>query len=327
MYLNTLSTFLHEHSMASRLFLFIVLLFCNNLLHAQLRVRDTRVENLTHPISLDTKQPRFSWKIESRERGIMQSAYEIKVAESSDFLYANKLVWTSGKVSSDNSQWIEYTGKELLSGKNYWWQVRIWDNRGNVSDWTEPAFWRMGMLNESDWKAEWITVAEPEEAGQPSPVFRREFGLNSQVRSATLYITAHGLYEARLNGKSVGEAVLAPGWTAYQKRLQYQAYDVTALMNSDKNALSVTLGNGWWRGNIGFSGQRNFYGKDVALLCMLVIEFPDGNTAVISSDSGWKYTTNGPVRSSEIYHGETYNSGMTLPGADKPASTTRTGNR
>ncbi|MFM8484701.1 MAG: alpha-L-rhamnosidase N-terminal domain-containing protein, partial [Bacteroidota bacterium] len=254
--------------------------------------------------------PRFGWKILSEERGVVQEAYEIKVAESSDFLFANKLIWTSGKVTSSASQWIEYSGKELQSGRKYWWQVRVWDNRGNVSAWTEPAFWRMGILNESDWKGGWITVAEPEDSTQPSPMFRREFGLNQQVRSATLYITAHGLYEAQINGKRVGDAFLAPGWTAYQKRLQYQVFDVTPLMNRDKNAIGVTLGSGWWRGNIGFSGQRNFYGKDVALLCMLVLEFSDGSTATISTDGGWKYTTSGPIRSSEIYHGETYNSGM-----------------
>jgi alpha-L-rhamnosidase len=130
-------------------------LACAGLLHAQVRVADTRVENLTQPLSIDV-QPRFGWKILSEERGVVQEAYEIKVAESSDFLFANKLIWTSGKVTSSASQWIEYSGKELQSGRKYWWQVRVWDNRGNVSAWTEPAFWRMGILNESDWKGGWI---------------------------------------------------------------------------------------------------------------------------------------------------------------------------
>ncbi len=303
--------------MQFKTFLSVALVICTGFLHAQVRVTDTRVENLTQPLSVDVK-PRFGWKILSEDRGILQEACEIKVAESSDNLYANKLYWTSGKVTSSASQWVEYAGKELQSGRKYWWQVRVWDNRGNVSDWSEPAFWRMGLLGESDWKAGWITVSDPEDSTQPSPMFRREFGLTRQVRSAMLYITAHGLYEAKINGKRVGDAFLTPGWTAYQKRLQYQAFDVTSLLNADKNALAVTLGSGWWRGNIGFSGQRNFYGKDVSLLCMLVLEFADGSTATISTDSGWKYTTDGPVRSSEVYHGETYNSGMEIPGWDKP---------
>ncbi|MFN5237659.1 MAG: alpha-rhamnosidase, partial [Bacteroidota bacterium] len=133
----------------------IVFLAYTSLFYAQVRITDTRVENLTQPLSIDV-QPRFSWKIQHEERGILQESYEIKVAESSDFLFANKLVWTSGKVASSASQWVEYSGKALQSGRKYWWQVRVWDNRGNVSDWTEPAFWRMGILSETDWKGGWI---------------------------------------------------------------------------------------------------------------------------------------------------------------------------
>lgn len=195
--------------MSFKSILSVALLVYVGLLHAQVRITDTRVENLTQPLSIDV-QPRFGWKIQSEERGVLQEAYEIRVAEGSEYLFTNKLIWTSGKVSSSNSQWVEYTGKELQSGRKYWWQVRIWDNRGNVSDWTEPAFWRMGLLNESDWKAGWITVSEPEDSTLPSPMFRREFGLTQQVRSATLYITAHGLYEAQINGKRVGRLFSHP---------------------------------------------------------------------------------------------------------------------
>ena len=141
-------------------------------------------------------------------------------------------------------------------------------------------------------------------------MFRKEFVVPKKIAVATAYITAHGLYEARINGQRVGQAYLTPGWTAYQKRLQYQAYDVTGLLKSGGNAIGVVLGSGWWRGNIGFIKGKSLYGPDVALLFQLDMEYADGSHAIVGSDGSWKYAANGSIRFAEIYHGETQDARM-----------------
>jgi len=298
----------------------IVLLFCCHAAMAQVSVQHPRIENLSNPIGLDVQQPRFGWQLASERRNVLQTAYEIRVASnSSDLVSGKKLLWTSGKTQSDASVWVPYNGPALISGKKYWWQVRVWDNAGNVSAWSEPGFWQMGLLRPADWKAKWISLAAPEDSTQPSPMFRKEFAPKKKITSATAYITAHGLYEAEINGQRVGQDYLTPGWTVYQKRLQYQAYDVTNLLKNGANAIGVTLGNGWWRGNIGWAHVNGFYGSDISLLFQLELEYADGSRETIGSDGSWKYSADGPVRNSEIYHGETYDArlerlGWSLPG-------------
>ncbi len=274
---------------------------------AQLSVQQPRIENLVNPIGLDVVLPRFGWQLAADRRNVLQTAYEIRVAtKPADLIAGKKGIWTSGKITSDASVWVPYGGPQLMSGQKYWWQVRVWDNAGNQSAWSEPAYWQMGLLKPTDWTARWITVSAPEDSTRPSPMFRKEFSAKKKIASATAYITAHGLYEARINGQRVGQDYLTPGWTAYRKRLQYQAYDVTRLLKNGPNAVGVTLGSGWWRGNIGFVKGKNLYGPDVSLLFQIDIEYGDGSHEIIGSDGSWKYATNGPVRFAEIYHGETF---------------------
>ena len=269
---------------------------------AQLQVSQLLTENLQNPIGLDVPQPRFSWQLQSPKRGVMQSAYELRIG--SDARLKNVL-WSSGKTSSDSSVLVAYKGAPLQSGKRYYWQVRVWDNAGQGAQWSAPAFWQMALLHPADWKAQWIEPAVEEDTfRRPSPLLRKAFSITKKVQSATAYITAHGLYEAYLNGKRLGDAYLTPGWTAYQRRLQYQAYDVTDQVQIGNNATGAVLGSGWYRGYIGFSNTNNFYGKDIALLFQLDITYTDGTTETIASDDTWKYHT-GAVRYSEIYHGET----------------------
>ena len=295
------------------------LLLCWFTSTAQVSVQNPRLENLVNPMGLDVLQPRFGWQLVAERRNVLQTDYEIRVAANSTELSAGKkLLWNSGKTQSDASVWVPYNGPTLVSGKKYWWQVRVWDNAGNVSNWSEPAFWQMGLLKPTDWKAKWISLAVPEDPTQPSPMFRKEFATKKKIVSATAYITAHGLYEAQINGQRVGQDYLTPGWTVYQKRLQYQAYDVTNLLKSGLNAIGVTLGNGWWRGNIGWAHVNGFYGKDISLLFQLEVEYADGSSQTIGSDGSWKYTTDGPVRNSEIYHGETYDARLKQLGWSSP---------
>jgi alpha-L-rhamnosidase len=271
---------------------------------AQLSVQNLKTENLINPIGMEQAKPRFSWQLTSDKRSTAQTAYEIHVADNVAAL-AKGTVWSSGKRSSDQSTFVEYGGTPLVSGKKYFWQVRVWDNYGRASKWSETASWQMGLLSQADWKAQWITVGFAEDTvNRPSPLFRKTFSSAKKIKSATAFITAQGLYEAFLNGSRVGDAYLTPGWTSYNKRLQYQAYDVTALVKAGSNAIGVQLGSGWYRGYIGFGGQKNYYGKQLGLLFQLQLDYEDGTRDVVASDASWKCAT-GSIVSSEIYHGET----------------------
>ncbi|HEX7906006.1 MAG TPA: family 78 glycoside hydrolase catalytic domain, partial [Chitinophagaceae bacterium] len=276
---------------------------------AQVKVDRLRIENLTNPIGIDVLQPYFSWQLISDQRNVAQSAYEIRVAADPASLAKGKNTWTSGKINSDQSIHVPYKGAALASGKKYYWQVRVWDNTGTVSAWSAVAFWQMGLLQAADpiaigWKAQWIEPGYKEDSVFASPLMRKEFSNGKKIKSATAYMTAHGLYEAQINGKRIGDAYLTPGWTSYNKRLQYQAYDVTGLLKDGANAIAVTLGDGWYRGNFSFDRRRNIYGKDIALLFQLEIVYADGTTATVASDASWKSST-GAIRSNGIYLGET----------------------
>jgi len=270
---------------------------------SQVTLKNPLIENQKNPLGVDVT-PRFSWQLVSEKRNVMQTAYEIRVSDAMASLTKGN-IWSSGKINSDQSQFVAYGGKPIESGKKYFWQVRVWDNTGKASAWTEASFWQMGLLNASDWKAKWIQPGYKEDTiNQPSPYFRKTFNTSKKIASATAFITSLGLYEAFINGKRVGDAYLTPGWTSYNKRLQYQLYDVTTLLISGNNAIGVALGNGWYRGFIGFSGQKNFYGKELALLAQIEIQYTDGTRETIVTDESWKSST-GSIVNSEIYNGET----------------------
>lgn len=271
---------------------------------AQLKVEHLLTEDQVDPICIDATAPRFSWKLDAGgRRDVMQTAYEIKVTSYAYLKKGKRDIWNSGKVKSDQSVFVPYQGAALTSGEKCWWQVRVWDNAGNVSEWSTPAYWQMGLLSPNDWKAEWITPGFQEDSvNRPSPLFRKVFSLDKKIASATAYITAHGLYQAEINGKKVGDAYLTPGWTSYNKRLQYQAYDVTNMLQEGQNAIGVELGNGWYRGHVGYNPTPNLYGKDIATLVQLDVIYTDGTKATVISDGSWKSST-GPVRYNEIYNG------------------------
>ncbi len=300
--------------MRKMLFMFLAL-FMGGVCYAQLKVQHLLTENLVNPLSVDAPVPRFSWQLtESDKQNVMQTAYEIKVSTEAPAGKGKQDVWNSGKVSSGESLYINYNGSPLQSGRRYFWQVKVWDNYGKSSGWSAFAWWQMGLLTVADWSAKWITPGFTDNSPlQPSPLFRKDFNLDKKIRSATAYITAHGLYEATINGQRVGDAYLTPGWTSYNKRLQYQAYDVTALLQQGNNAVGAMLGSGWYRGHVGYDPTPNLYGKDIALLFQLQITYTDGSTATIVSDDSWKSSTSA-IRSSEIYYGETIDARKAQPG-------------
>jgi len=285
--------------MTKRIFLLPFLsIFCLPVF-AQLSVNKLLTENEADPLAVQTLTPRLSWQLESTGRGVLQTAYEIKAGERPD---GGGAVWSSGKVVSGQSLHVAYAGTGLQSGHRYFWRVRVWDNKGRVSGWSQPAWWQMGLLASADWKAQWVSASAGDSTA--CPLFRNVFEAGKDIASATVYITAHGLYEAQLNGRRIGNALLTPGWTSYRKRLQYQAYDVTTLLRPGKNAIGAMLGNGWYRGYIGFNWQHNYYGKDRSLLLQLVVRYKDGRVQVFGTDPNWRWTQS-DVLSSEIYGGET----------------------
>jgi alpha-L-rhamnosidase len=178
----------------------------------------------------------------------------------------------------------------------------------------------VGLLHANDWTARFITPDWDEDTthSQPCPLLRRDFEVHSGLRRARLYITALGVYEAQINGTIVADQVMAPGWTSYHHRLRYQTFDVMDLLHEGRNTIGAILGEGWYRGRLGYhGGRRNIYGDRLALLAQLEIEYADGSLERFVTDESWRAAT-GPILSSEIYDGEIYDARLERPGWSSP---------
>ncbi|WP_372772738.1 glycoside hydrolase family 78 protein [Mangrovibacterium sp.] len=295
---------------------FLLLLACNlaNNVSAKLQVANPVCEYRTNPVGIDVKSPRLSWKMVSDQQNVLQEAYEIRVAQSpTDLASQKRLHWTSGKVNSAQSVNVEYDGPVLKSMERLWWQVRIWDNKGKVSSWSEPAYWETGILSTDEWKASWITMKEEvSEKSLPAQYYRNEFNCSKKVESARVYVTSLGLYQLFINGEKVGDQLFTPGYTSYKKRVQYQAYDVTSMLQKD-NAIGAMVGDGWYRGYIGWDGDKAYYGDKLALLVQLQVTYADGTSELIVSDKNWK-ASYGAILESDIYNGEKYDARKEMSG-------------
>ncbi|MBI3207598.1 MAG: family 78 glycoside hydrolase catalytic domain [Candidatus Solibacter usitatus] len=258
---------------------------------SRLAPRHLRTENLENPIGIDEISPRLSWHPPS-----MQRAYQIRTD-----------AWDSGRVDSSNCVGAPYLGPQLRSRDRVSWQVRVWDENDVGSDWSEPAFFEMGLLDASDWTAQWI--AHPSWSfGQPMPVFRHLTTLPRAVRSARLYITGLGMYVAAINGRPVTTNVLAPGNTLYSKQVEYAAYDVTELLVPGPNEVRIELGNGMYNsvetpGR--YFGLTNPRALEVKMIAQLEITFDDGTQRTIGSDASWESAL-GPTTASTWFGGEDY---------------------
>jgi alpha-L-rhamnosidase len=274
-------------------------------------VKELVSEYRINPLGIDVQKPRLSWKIISNAENLVQSAYEIKVTDQSP---NGKLLWNSGKVGSDQSVNVVYEGPALKSMQRAYWQVRIWDNKGKATAWSAPAWWEMGLLETESWKASWITMEGESElkGSKPCHYYRKDFPAGKAVKSARVYVTAHGLYQLMLNGKKVSSDLFTPGWTSYNKRLQYQTYDVTSLLQS-KNTIGAIVGDGWYRGVLMGSKDGCYYGTKLSLLLQLQINYTDGTSESIGNDQGWKASV-GPIIESDLYNGETYDARKELVG-------------
>lgn len=271
-----------------------------------------RCEYKENPLGIDVRVPRISWKLQSDERGTRQTAYQITVAEDEHFVY---LLWDSGKVESEQSIHVEISGLSLISCKRYYYRVQSWNQNGFCSGWSETAYWETGLLDACDWQAEWISAPAdmPLSTPEQCPIFRKSFRIDGPVKSARVYATALGLYQLELNGERIGDSYFTPGWTSYQYRLQYQTYDVTALLSASENVIGAMLGAGWYKGELGWEGKRSIYGDRLALLLQMHILLEDGRELKVLSNGDWK-TAGSPILMSEIYHGETYDARLAQPG-------------
>lgn len=304
-----------------------------------------RCEYHANPLAIGTVQPRFSWQLQPADpaaRDVVQQAFEIQAARAGAG-FGGALLWTSGRIESSASDQIEYAGESLGSRDRVEWRVRLWDGNGGVSGWSEPASFGVGFLDPADWTALWIsprdegsfTTTENVQNFKDDPVrgtlivtpasyFRKEFEASDVVR-ATVRGTALGVYTLELNGARVSEERLAPGWSAYQRRLHYQTYDVTPLVRNGANAIGAILADGWYSGYVAYGlltaqeglvpgvDGRYYYGRFPALRVQLELELADGSTRVIGTDTSWKRAV-GPILESDILMGESYDARLEMPG-------------
>lgn len=284
-----------------------------------------RCEYLTNPLGIDAPVPRLTWTLDSPERGARQRAYQILVASGRETVRrADGDLWDSGKIRSNASAHVPYGGSHLRSGRRCWWTVRVWDGNDAVSPWAEPAWWEMGLLQDDDWEAVWVgspgaaSASDPKLDGLvPALYLRAVFEAPRQVARARLYVTARGVYEARLNGRRVGADLMAPGWTNYDTRLQYATHDVTELVREGENVLGAILGTGWYAGYLGFEERARHYGARPQLLAQLLLDYPDGASKLICTDGSWRVSA-GPIRYADLYMGEMYDARRKLSGWDTP---------
>lgn len=289
-----------------------------------MKVSDLKTEYIENPLGIVTTVPRLSWIMESEENGQVQSAYHVLVASRPELLNENKGdLWDSGKVQSDQSIHVSYGGTPLESKRVYYWQVRVWDKRDIVSEWSRSAHWSMGILNQNEWQARWIGRTKPKNTELlPSPYMRKTFRIEKPIRQAFIYASALGLYELHINGERVGRDYFAPGWTDYNIRVQVQTYDVTSYLGTGSMALGAILGTGWYAGHVGMFGP-NRYGDNPYLLLELHIEFEDGSNQIVVTDESWKAFA-GPILYSDLLKGESFDArlepkGWSLPGFDDDA--------
>ncbi|MBB3113342.1 alpha-L-rhamnosidase [Paenibacillus phyllosphaerae] len=267
----------------------------------ELKAHDLRCEYRTNPIGLETVRPRLSWKLAASGRGILQSAYQIQVDESADFL---EPMWDSGKVESDQSVHVEYGGVEPKPRTRYWYRVKVWDQADRESAWSDAAYWEMALGGIGEWRGVWITPPNIDgKAGETPDYLRKAFNVQGQLAKARLYATALGVYKLYVNGRQVDDSLLAPGWTSYRKRLQYQTYDITHLVQPGGNAIGAILGNGWYMGYLGWEGANRFYGEERALLAQLHLTYADGREELVATDGTWQCGRGGLLKS-ELYFGE-----------------------
>jgi len=270
------------------------------------------------PLGVDEAWPRLSWQMRATppgQGGQAQTAYQIMVASTTNLLAANNGdLWDSGKVRSDSSLGIAYAGFPLASAQQVWWKVRVWDRSGKRSEWSSTATWTMGLLNPADWRGAWLGAP----TNSSLPMFRREFVVRPGLQRALVFICGLGQYEVSANGAKVGDALLSPGWTKYNKTCLYDTLDLTACLKTGANALGVMLGNGMYQVPPG-PRYKKFTGSfgPPKLIVQVHLSYADGTREIIATDPQWR-TAPGPITFSSVYGGEDFDARRWPPGWNQP---------
>jgi|GEM_PF-355510 len=322
----------------NRLLIVLLLLSLNAALTAQkLTLTHLRCDDRQNPLGVDARKPMLSWELQSQQQEVLQTAYRIIVADDSSLLEKNTgNIWDSKKVVSGASVQVPYSGRALQAAGKYYWKAMVWDNKGNASKWSNPAFWQMGLPTAADWMgAKWIGYAAmPADAtivpfahygGKKEwgprrdvlPLLRKNFNVEKPVKRATIFISGLGQFEMSINGEKTGDHFLDPGWTQYSKHALYVGFDITQQLQPGNNAIGVMLGNGFYYiGGERYRKLTGAYGNPV-MICRVVIEYTDGSIKNILSDASWK-TAPSPIVFSSIYGGEDYDAGLEQPDWNKP---------
>nr|WP_238426610.1 alpha-L-rhamnosidase [Streptomyces adustus] len=262
-------------------------------------------------LGIGSPEPRLSWQLPAGSE--IQSAYELELARDGS-------VFRTGRVPGSDQNLVAWPDRPLASRERVIVRVRTWASGDEPSAWSPPAAVEAGLLDAADWQAQPVGAGweeDPDSDRRPARV-RRDFQLSKPVVRARLYITAHGLYEAEINGARVGNDTLSPGWTVYGQRLRYYTYDVTRHLTEGANTIGAFLADGWYRGRIGFDGgTRNIYGTTQALIAQLEVTHPDGTTTVIATDRSWEAAV-GPILTSGLYEGETFDARLNDPAWSTP---------
>lgn len=252
-----------------------------------------RVEHLDDAFGIDVQAPRLSWRLPEGARS--QIAFQLRAGD-----------WDSGRINSDQSVLVEYAGPSLRSGQRVEVIVKVWTDIGE-SGWSEPVTWEMGLINFTDWTADWIEPPEKDEAPpsgkRPAWLLRCKFQVTEPVKLARLYATAHGIYEVFLNGNRVGNAELTPGFTSYARNLNYQTFDVSDLLKNGDNVLGAILSDGWYRGQNGAFRQFNQFGDRTAFLAQLHIHNSNGSIQQVVTGPEWTAAT-GSIVAADLMQGE-----------------------
>ncbi len=303
--------------------LFVLATLLSVQLFAAPSLQNLRCEMLENPEGIGTATPRFSWEIVSDEMNVIQTSYQILVASSAEKLVAGEGdVWNSGDVRGTQSVGVTYAGTPLASKSDFFWKVKINTNKG-ASEWSDALHFSTGMYAEGDWKAQWIGLDSSfvwdnhkQWSRLSARYLRKEFAVSKkQIQSAKVYIAGMGLYELYINGKKVGDQVLAPVPTDYRKTVTYNTFDVTSMLQAGKNAIGTTLSNGRF-----YTMRQNYKPYKIPtfgypkLLFQLELTYTDGSKQTVVSDQTWKITTDGPTRSANEYDGEIYDATKEMQG-------------
>ncbi len=276
---------------------------------------DPRCEYQCNPIGIDVPHPRLSWRLDDERRGAFQSAYRILVASDSSLLSEGKTdIWDSGKIRSPQTNSVPYNGPSLRSDKQYFWKIIIWDENGKTCLPSAIAHWNTGLYGLKDWQGSWIDDGQNMNF-KPAPYFRKTFTAKQKVKRAFAYICGLGYYELHFNGAKVGDRILDPGYTRFDKTALYASYDVTRFVHQGNNAIGVILGNGWYNEQskaVWYFDKAPWRARP-RLLFNLSIEYANGEKEIISSDASWKVGI-GPIVSNNIYSGEKYDARLEQTG-------------